>query len=83
MEELRKVKEERVTAILKIEGYPHTVDSDSETDDEEYAMIISDSEFNLSDIFVEMEKKNGVARKLKAVGVKKGVPRGSPWKGGQ
>ena len=77
MAELRKEQQIRVTAILKMEGFPRTVDSDDETDEEEFVMVITDPEFKLMDIFGAMEKTDGVGRKLKEAGMKKfrmGVP---------
>ena len=71
MDELRKEQQVRVTADLKMEGFPRMVDLDSETDEEEFAMVITDPEFKLVVIFGAMEKKGGVARKLKESGMKK------------
>ena len=62
-EELRKEQEVWVTAILRMDGYPRTVDSEEDTDEEdleEYAMIITNPEFKLLDIFGAMEEKGGV-----------------------
>ena len=84
MDELRKEQQVRVTVVLKMEGFPRTVDSDSETDEEEFAMVVSDLEFKLMDIFGAMEEKNGgvpVARKLKEAGMKK-LRMGVPMPGG-
>ena len=81
MTELRKEQQVRVTAILKIEGFPRTVDSDDETDEEEFAMVITDPEFKLMDIFGAMMKKDEVGRKLKEAGMKK-LRMGVPMQGG-
>ena len=81
MAELRTEQQVRVTAILKMEGFPHTVDSDDETDEEEFAMVITDPEFKLMDIFGAMEEKDGVGRKLKEAGMKK-LRMGVPMQGG-
>ena len=42
--ELENERKVRVTVTLKLEGFPRTVDSDEETDDEEVSMIVEDPE---------------------------------------
>ena len=75
--ELENEKKVRVTVTLKMEGFPRTVDSDEDTDEEEVSMIISDPETKLVDIIGELESKEAVGRKLKEAKMKKlrvGVP---------
>ena len=66
-----------MTVTLKMEGFPRTVDSDEETDEDEVSMIIEDPETKLVDIIGELESKDTVGRKLEGAGMKKlrvGVP---------
>ena len=50
MAELHKEQQVRVTVTLKMEGFPHTVDSDDDTDEEEVSMVVTDPEYKLVDI---------------------------------
>ena len=81
MAELHKERQVRVTVTLKMEGFPPTMDSDDETDEEEVLMVITDPEYKLMDIFGAMEKKDEVGRKLKEAGMKK-LRMGVPMQGG-
>ena len=63
-EELANERKVRVTVTLKMEGFPRTVDSDEETDEDEVSMIVEDPETKLKDIIVELENKATVGRKL-------------------
>ena len=60
-----------------MEGFPRTVDSDEETDEEKVSMIIEDPETKLVDIIGELESKATVGRKLgeaKMMKLRVGVP---------
>ena len=66
-----------MTVTLKMEGFPRTVDSDEETDEDEVSMIIEDPETKLVDIIGELESKATVGRKLgeaKMMKLRVGVP---------
>jgi hypothetical protein len=66
-----------VTVTLKLEGFPRTVDSDEETDDEEVSMIVEDPETKLKDIIMALENQAAVGRKLlgaKMMKLRVGVP---------
>ena len=63
-EELANERKVRVTVTLKMEGFPRTVDSDEETDEDEVSMIVEDPETKLKDIIVGLENKATVGRKL-------------------
>ena len=69
--ELENKKKVRVTVTLRMEGFPRTVDSDEDTDEEEVSMIISDPETKLVDIVGELESKEAVGRKLEEAKMKK------------
>ena len=62
--ELENERKVRVTVTLKMEGFPRTVDSDEETDEDEVSMIVKDPETKLVDIIGELESKATVGRKL-------------------
>ena len=62
--ELENERKVRVTVTLKLEGFPRTVDSDEETDEDEVSMIVEDPETKLMDIIGELEGKATVGRKL-------------------
>ena len=62
--ELANERKVRVTVTLKMEGFPRTVDSDEETDEDEVSMIVEDPETKLKDIIVGLENKATVGRKL-------------------
>ena len=75
--ELANERKVRVTVTLKLEGFPRTVDSDEETDDEEVSMIVEDPETKLKDIIVALENQAAVGRKLlgaKMMKLRVGVP---------
>ena len=66
-----------MTVTLKLEGFPRTVDSDEETDEDEVSMIVEDPETKLVDIIGELESKATVGRKLgeaKMMKLRVGVP---------
>ena len=66
-----------MTVTLKMEGFPRTVDSDEETDEDEVSMVIEDPETKLVDIIGELESKATVGRKLgeaKMMKLRVGVP---------
>ena len=69
--ELKNEKKVQITIILKMEGFPRTVDSDEDTDEEEVSVIVSDPETKLVDIIGELESKDTVGRTLEGAGMKK------------
>ena len=75
--ELAQEQQVQVTTILKMEGFPRTVDSD----EEEVSMIVSDPEKKLVDIIRELENKDGMGRKLEGAGMKT-LRVGVPLRGG-
>ena len=79
--ELENEKMVRVTITLKMEGFPRTMDSDEDTDEEEVSMIVTDPEHKLVDIIGELENKDGMGRKLEEAGMKK-LRVGVPMRGG-
>ena len=79
--ELGNERKVRVTITLKMEGFPGTVDLDEDTDEEEVSMVITDPEYKLVDNIGEMEKKDGVGRKLEEAGMKR-LRVGVPLRGG-
>ena len=79
--ELAQEQQIRVTMILKMEGFPRTMDSDEDTDEEEVLMIVSDPEKKLVDIIGELENKDAVGRKVEGAGMKK-LRVGVPLRGG-
>ena len=79
--ELAQEQQVRVTVTLEMEGFPRTMDSDENTDEEEASMIISDPERKLVDIIGELESKDAVGRKLEGAGMKK-LRVGVPMRGG-
>ena len=79
--ELANEKKVRVTAILRMEGSPRTVDSDEDSDEWEVSMIVSDPETKLVDIIGELESNDTVGMKLKGAGMKK-LRVGVPMRGG-
>ena len=79
--ELENEQKVRVTITLRMEGFPRTVDSDEDTDEEEVSMIVSDPEMKLVDIIGELESKDAVGRKLEGAKMKK-LRVGVPMRGG-
>ena len=84
--ELKNERKVRVTVTLRMEGFPRTVDSDEETDEDEVSMIVEDPETKLKDIIMALENQATVGRKLlgaKMMKLRVGVPMRGAGAGGQ